>query len=75
MVCGYVSYRHPIDGSPFIQEMTRLFQGKADREHLTDMMIEVNRSLACRQLQEDVRTVPSTTNTLTKKWFLNPPSN
>ncbi|KAL8560625.1 hypothetical protein ACOMHN_065796 [Nucella lapillus] len=74
-VQGYVSYRHPINGSPFIQEMTRLFQEKADREHLTDMMTEVNRKLACRQLQEDVRTVPSTTNTLTKKWFLNPPSN
>ncbi|XP_076472581.1 cell death protein 3-like [Babylonia areolata] len=72
-VHGYVAYRHPVDGSPFIQEMTSVFHEMADREHLHDMMTEVTRKLASRQLPEDLRTVPSTTNTLTKKWFLNPP--
>lgn len=72
-VQGYVSYRHPHYGSPFVEELTTVFNKKASTESLSDMMAEVARQLANRPLPENLRTVPSTTNTLTKRWFFNPP--
>ncbi|XP_070207915.1 caspase-7-like [Littorina saxatilis] len=71
-VPGYVSYRHPVEGSPFVKVLTEVFTQKSTREHLMDMMAEVSQRLAGMQLQEDLRTIPCTTGTLTKKWFLNP---
>ena len=34
--------------------------------------LQVNGKLSSLALQSDLRTIPDTTNTLTKKWFLNP---
>ena len=41
MCTGYVSYRHPVSGSPFVQVFTEVLKRRAVHDHLTDMMLEV----------------------------------
>ncbi|PVD35344.1 hypothetical protein C0Q70_02304 [Pomacea canaliculata] len=71
-VSGYVSYRHIRDGSPFIGVFCQQMKLHAANEHLTDIMIKVNNVLATSELQCEVRTLASSTNTLTRKWYFRP---
>lgn len=72
---GYVAYRHPHTGSPFINTLFDVFCNLAATEHILDIMTEVTRELSNQSLtKDDKRTVPSTTHMLTKKWFFNPPN-
>ena len=60
---GYVSWRNNKIGSWFISTMVKVFDEMADKEHLMDMLVEVNQRVAeefesrsgrCKQMPESV---------------------
>ena len=71
---GYVSWRNNKNGSWFISALVNVFLEMADKEHLLNMLTEVNRRVAeefestCGKNKQ----VPEPVSRLTKKLYFNP---
>ncbi len=73
------AYRNTVTGSPYIQSLCRTFNAYSRREHVADMLTRVTGEMAQLDMSnpgdpEPVKMVPQKTDTLTKRWFLNPKS-
>jgi len=79
VVPGYFSWRNNIDGSWFIQAITRVFQEHADEMELMQMMTLVNKVVAFEfasctddDFTTNMKQVPCMASTLTKQVFFRP---
>ncbi|XP_062600448.1 non-catalytic caspase homolog csp-3-like [Saccostrea cucullata] len=71
---GYASYRDTVEGSWFIQELVGVFREQSDTEHVMDMLTEVNHRVSQKHTEMCAQ-MPFPSNSLTKRWYLNPPKN
>ena len=70
---GYVSWRNSERGAWFIQGVIKVFNKFADKEHLVDMMVRVNRYVAMEfEASGHNKQIPSPIVQLTKKLFFRP---
>ncbi len=71
------AYRNTVDGSPYIQSLCKTFNAFSRREHVADMLTRVTGEMAKLDMSnpgdpEPIKMIPQKTDTLTKRWFLNP---
>ena len=73
---GHVSWRNRENGSYFITALINVFTEMADREHLLDMLTEVNRRIAEEVEPKDAtgkkKQTPEPVFTLRKRLYFNP---
>ena len=69
---GHQSYRQPLLGSWFISSIFEVFNEYAEREHLMDMMLRVNKRVAGFFSKEGLKQMPCQVCMLTRKVFFNP---
>ena len=69
---GLQSYREP-EGSWFITAVSEVFKQYADREHVMDMMLRVNKNVADNYSNQGHKQMPSEVCMLTKKVYFNVP--
>ena len=72
-VPGYVSWRNSERGSWFVQSIIRVFGEYVKTEHLSDMMVRVNRCVAGEfEASGHNKQIPSPVVRLTKKLYFRP---
>lgn len=70
---GYVSWRNSASGSWFISTLVTVFKDNAHKEHLLDMLTEVNRRITQLQLGSGgYKQQPEPVTGLRKKLYFNP---
>ena len=74
-ISGYVSWRSSQKGSYFIQALSEVFNEMCDKEHLWDMLTEVNRRVAV-DFESSTETgrkkqMPQPVSTLLKRLYFN----
>ena len=70
---GHVSWRNKKTGSWFIYTLANVFKDNATKEHLIDMLTEVNRKVAALELGGGIyRQQPEPVTHLQKKLYLFP---
>ena len=69
---GYVSWRNSVYGSWYVKALVEVFTEFSAREHLLDMLTEVNLRVAENQSQSGFRQIPAVVNQLRKQLFFNP---
>lgn len=73
---GHVSYRNRNEGSWYIQKFVEVFREQAALCDINAMMTQVNRRVAGMYDPQSMEVqVPAPSNTLTKDWYFNPPTN
>ena len=70
---GHVSWRHPLNGSFFVDAVVRVFREFSATEDVLSLFVRVNATV--REMLEGgaMEQVPAPVFTLTKKWFLQSP--
>ena len=66
---GYSSYRDVQTGSWYIQELVRIFKEYSDKEHLMDLMLQVNYVVSRKSCDDGYKQMPSEECRLTKKCY------
>ena len=69
---GYVSWRNSSFGSWYVKALVEVFNEESHKEHLLDMLTEVNRRVALSQSQSGYKQIPSTVSQLRRKLYFNP---
>lgn len=69
---GYVSWRNSAYGSWYVKALAEAMHELAAKEHLMDILTEVNRRVAENQSQSGFRQIPAVVNQLRKKVYFHP---
>ena len=70
---GYVSWRHSENGSWFVSALVSVFMEMAEKEHLLDMLTEVNGRVAKEFESSDMKKqIPEPVSRLRKKLYFHP---
>ena len=69
---GYVSWRNSAFGSWYVKALVETMHEHAAKEHLVDILTEVNRRVAENQSQSGFRQIPAVVNQLRKQLYFNP---
>lgn len=69
---GYVSWRNSAYGSWYVKALVEAMHEHAAKEHLVDILTEVNRKVAENQSQTGFRQIPAVVNQLRKQLYFNP---
>lgn len=69
---GYVSWRNSAFGSWYVKALVETMHEHAAKEHLADILTEVNRRVSENQSQSGFRQIPAVVNQLRKQLYFNP---
>lgn len=69
---GYVSWRNSAYGSWYVKALVEAMHELAGKEHLVDILTEVNRRVAENQSQSGFRQIPAVVNQMRKRLYFNP---